>query len=437
MCWKFFEALCFPSIIALFSTQRYIKRRSIDQDAKILDRVNSLTPIATAPCIALRIPLGMTAKPTQPWSRQARAYTLLNLTQAFLGHNWRIRDQNCFRPRIVVWRCLVLALATQVSVETGPQSLCSAINVQIENHQRPRERQHKMWSKCLNSCDWQFKRLWLQRSQRESCKRRGASAIRLTSHTISSVICTRVIHGAHSKSHTKCSTPCRHIWIYIQGFWISCECLGKNRGQWKKVLHPTLITSPPLRVRGQPERLRDVALVSPCRKFPFALPFSMCKTDSADPEIGYAVKYVERHGRTFPKDPHSIRETGVYHKLDAGSETHNWLLLQPSTTTRLGVERLCSQLSELRQFQVHAAILLGASENWRYYINYFEKEFSKLVSNENLAVRTSLMANRSILVSSPSRKVPFMMAILMLISRTSKTCRFWQTRFIRYHRSLV
>lgn len=55
------------------------------------------------------------------------------------------------------------------------------------------------------------------------------------------------------------------------------------------------------------------------------------------------------------------------------------MFMQASDTTKAGVERLCSQLPELGQFQIHAAILLSASENWRYYTNYLEKRFSKLV----------------------------------------------------------
>ncbi|MCJ1271177.1 hypothetical protein MMC22_011076 [Lobaria immixta] len=96
-------------------------------------------------------------------------------------------------------------------------------------------------------------------------------------------------------------------------------------------------------------------------------------------EIGYTVKYVERHGRTFPTDPFSIRETGIYHKWDSSTVEHNWIIFQASKTTKAGVERLCAQLPELRHFQVHAAILLAASEQWRYYTNYLEKGFSKLI----------------------------------------------------------
>ncbi|MCJ1462465.1 hypothetical protein MMC07_001067 [Pseudocyphellaria aurata] len=102
-------------------------------------------------------------------------------------------------------------------------------------------------------------------------------------------------------------------------------------------------------------------------------------------EIGYSIKYVERHGRTYPTDPFSIRETGIYHKWDRSEGQHVWIFMQASDTTKAGVERLCSQIPELRQFQIHAAILLGASENWRHYTNYLEKHFSKLVDRSFFA----------------------------------------------------
>ena len=64
------------------------------------------------------------------------------------------------------------------------------------------------------------------------------------------------------------------------------------------------------------------------------------------------------------------------------------MFLQASDTTKAGVERLCSQIPEWRQFQIHAAILLGASQNWRYYTNHLEKTFSKFVRT-HISVFTS------------------------------------------------
>ncbi|KAI9800578.1 MAG: hypothetical protein M1833_003236 [Piccolia ochrophora] len=96
-------------------------------------------------------------------------------------------------------------------------------------------------------------------------------------------------------------------------------------------------------------------------------------------ELGYSVKHVERHGRPFPSDPFSIRETGVYHKWDANVGNNTWIFIQPSKATKADIDKLSSQLPEAFQFQIHIAVLLGASEDWRYYTNYLEDSFSKLI----------------------------------------------------------
>ncbi|PVH74946.1 hypothetical protein DL98DRAFT_658401 [Cadophora sp. DSE1049] len=99
-------------------------------------------------------------------------------------------------------------------------------------------------------------------------------------------------------------------------------------------------------------------------------------------EIAYNIKYVTRHGRNFPLDPFSIRETGVYHKSLPDSGTSNWILLSPSDALS---ERLAKVFQEmqtsdpLQQMRCHALIFLCLSENWRDYVNYLEDNFSKLM----------------------------------------------------------
>lgn len=98
-------------------------------------------------------------------------------------------------------------------------------------------------------------------------------------------------------------------------------------------------------------------------------------------ELGYNIKYVEKHGRKLA-DPYSLRETGVYQKWDPACRRGDWIFMQPSesikglletrfpTTTKKDAEYL---------FQIHAAILTKASSNWRFYINHLEDVFSKIV----------------------------------------------------------
>lgn len=100
-------------------------------------------------------------------------------------------------------------------------------------------------------------------------------------------------------------------------------------------------------------------------------------------ELGYNVKYVARHGRTFPKDPFSIRETGVYHKFDSGTQESTWIFMQASDSMKERLRRSYQRSNEtvpMNQFLMHASILQGASEHWRDYLIYLEDTFSKLVS---------------------------------------------------------
>ncbi|KAH8592032.1 hypothetical protein B0O99DRAFT_597651 [Bisporella sp. PMI_857] len=100
-------------------------------------------------------------------------------------------------------------------------------------------------------------------------------------------------------------------------------------------------------------------------------------------EVAYNVKYVARHRRNSPlKDPFSIRETGVYHKLQTGLAKCTWIFLNPSETLS---ERLAKASTEpeasepLGQFRWHALILLCLSESWRDYVNHLEENLSNLM----------------------------------------------------------
>ncbi|KAI9788754.1 MAG: hypothetical protein M1816_006611 [Peltula sp. TS41687] len=100
-------------------------------------------------------------------------------------------------------------------------------------------------------------------------------------------------------------------------------------------------------------------------------------------EIGFNIKYVAEHGRSYPNDPYSIRETGVYQKYCSDTQTCNWIFIQPSDEFRDRLERAlvsANDAAPMNQFQIHVLVLLSVSENWRDYINYLEGTFSKLVS---------------------------------------------------------
>ncbi|KAH8590049.1 hypothetical protein B0O99DRAFT_691894 [Bisporella sp. PMI_857] len=98
-------------------------------------------------------------------------------------------------------------------------------------------------------------------------------------------------------------------------------------------------------------------------------------------ELGYSIKYVEKHGRKLG-DPYSLRETGVYQKWDPTSEKGDWIFMQPSGSMKSLLETMfpCTTSRDSAYlFRLHVAILMKASSNWRFYINYLEDVFSKIV----------------------------------------------------------
>jgi hypothetical protein len=99
-------------------------------------------------------------------------------------------------------------------------------------------------------------------------------------------------------------------------------------------------------------------------------------------ELGYYIKYVAPHGRTFPKDPFSVRETGVYHKFDSASQESTWIFMQASDSFKDRLRRTYERSNDtvpMNQFLMHASIFYSVSEHWRDYLVYLEDTFSKLV----------------------------------------------------------
>jgi hypothetical protein len=100
-------------------------------------------------------------------------------------------------------------------------------------------------------------------------------------------------------------------------------------------------------------------------------------------ELGYNLKYVAPHGRTFPKDPFSIRETGIYHRFDSETQESIWIFMQASDALKDRLRRTYERSNDtvpMNQFLMHASIFHSVSEYWRDYLVYLEDTFSKLVS---------------------------------------------------------
>ncbi|KAL6234073.1 hypothetical protein BDW75DRAFT_251666 [Aspergillus navahoensis] len=124
----------------------------------------------------------------------------------------------------------------------------------------------------------------------------------------------------------------------------------------------------------------------------FSSLFSHCRSlstgnSAAEPacsyDIGYNIKYVAAHGRSFPKDPFSMRETGVYHGFDAATQQTQWVFIQASQELQERMREYFARPQESQaeaQIKIHGMVFQAATQAWRQYLVYLETTFSKMVS---------------------------------------------------------
>ncbi|KAL4981764.1 hypothetical protein BDW68DRAFT_183189 [Aspergillus falconensis] len=120
------------------------------------------------------------------------------------------------------------------------------------------------------------------------------------------------------------------------------------------------------------------SLFSHCRPLSTGNPAaeSACSYD-----IGYNIKYAAAHGRSFPKDPFSVRETGVYHGFDAATQQTQWVIIQPSQELQERTREYFARPQESQvetQIRIHGIIFQAATQAWREYLVYLEATFSKM-----------------------------------------------------------
>lgn len=87
--------------------------------------------------------------------------------------------------------------------------------------------------------------------------------------------------------------------------------------------------------------------------------------------------------RSFPIDPFSIRETGIYHSFHTDTNESSWVFIQASNALEEQLKHCFSQPKETKtisQFRIHGMILQTALDGWRDYLVYLEETFSNLVS---------------------------------------------------------
>lgn len=87
--------------------------------------------------------------------------------------------------------------------------------------------------------------------------------------------------------------------------------------------------------------------------------------------------------RSFPIDPFSIRETGIYHSFNTDTNESSWVFIQASNILEEQLKNCFAQPNEAKtilQFKIHGIVLQAALDGWRDYLVYLEETFSNLVS---------------------------------------------------------
>src|SRR5438045_1558114 len=77
-------------------------------------------------------------------------------------------------------------------------------------------------------------------------------------------------------------------------------------------------------------------------------------------EFCYSIRYMEKNGRETG-DPWSLRQSGVYQKVDAQTGNSTWILLQPAESIRQRLRKSLEELGEHTRdrdrFRYHILIL--------------------------------------------------------------------------------
>ena len=148
------------------------------------------------------------------------------------------------------------------------------------------------------------------------------------------------------------------------------------------------------------------------------IPLSKVRTSAAKSnlEFCYNIKYIARNDRP-QRNPWSIRQIGVYERLDLHTGQSVWIILQPSERAY----RRFRETTELPQTSIegtgsasmtlHTAILIAAGREWGEYLEDLRKQMQRLVRVpqeehriQTLADRTARIKKQSFLLwESPTR----------------------------------
>jgi hypothetical protein len=96
--------------------------------------------------------------------------------------------------------------------------------------------------------------------------------------------------------------------------------------------------------------------------------------------------YVEKNGRKPPKDPWSMRQTGVFHRYSSSNNTSLFIFLHPmkNSVAQRRLEALFEKegragaLSQ-EAMDIHVLLFSSYLNNWQVYIEELARIFKSLV----------------------------------------------------------
>ncbi|GAB7347542.1 hypothetical protein MBLNU459_g4435t1 [Dothideomycetes sp. NU459] len=108
---------------------------------------------------------------------------------------------------------------------------------------------------------------------------------------------------------------------------------------------------------------------------------SLTKSSDGSYSICYDLRYIEANGRRAPRDPFSMRHTGVCHQYDPRSKSNVAIILHPMPESR--AEKRLKALSGPSSpgdhpLNIHFLILSSYLSNWQAYIETLAEQFMGL-----------------------------------------------------------
>ena len=144
----------------------------------------------------------------------------------------------------------------------------------------------------------------------------------------------------------------------------------------------------------------------------------------------YNVGYMERNGRNRGS-PWSLRQTGVYQRYDATTESSTWILLQPSDYMRrrlaeaLSIESRSAYNVASGPLHLHGFFLSASERNWEDSIEHVQQELESLVTR---TIRTPFLdltlifpRMRKLAILTLMRNRHTIMRLYLLIARGCKS----------------